>query len=383
MPCEAGSYCPYNGTITASPCPQGYYCPGTNSSAPLPTMPCPAGTYGTKKGFASVSQCSQCDPGKACTSEGLSAPSQTCYSGYMCLVGSPSPNPQELVVTATATYGPCPAGYYCNPYGYNGGCDLSSLRAPCPVGTFNPNTGAADSSACQPCTPGSFCAITGLSAPNGTCTAGYYCAGSSASATDAPCPAGSACIAGSASHTPCAPGTFTAAMRASSCANCPAGSACPSYGMSVPLQCPAGFFCRGSNVAGTESPCPSGTFSNTTGLVNATQCTPCTPGSWCGSPGLTAPTGLCGPGYFCSGGASSPQPNDGGLTGDKCAAGFVCGSGAVAAVPQLRVTGLQCPIGSFCVAGAVAPQPCVNGTYQPLAGQSSCLPCPAGQWCAG
>ena len=37
--------------------------------------------------------------------------------------------------------------------------------------------------------------------------------------------------------------------------------------------------------------CPDGTFGSTTGLGNVTQCTPCTPGFYCQTPGLTATEG--------------------------------------------------------------------------------------------
>ena len=39
--------------------------------------------------------------------------------------------------------------------------------------------------------------------------------------------------------------------------------------------------------------CPSGTYSNATGLMTVDQCNPCTAGSYCEDPGLTEPTGLC------------------------------------------------------------------------------------------
>ena len=39
--------------------------------------------------------------------------------------------------------------------------------------------------------------------------------------------------------------------------------------------------------------CPPGTYSNQTGLQADTECTPCTPGYYCETPGLTEPTGPC------------------------------------------------------------------------------------------
>ena len=40
-----------------------------------------------------------------------------------------------------------------------------------------------------------------------------------------------------------------------------------------------------------------------------------------------------------------------------------------------------CPEGHTCAAGAIAPTPCPIGTYNPLVGQTSCKPCPAGLFC--
>lgn len=42
-----------------------------------------------------------------------------------------------------------------------------------------------------------------------------------------------------------------------------------------------------------QAKCPLGTFSNRTGNTLAENCTACTPGSYCGTEGLTEPTDLC------------------------------------------------------------------------------------------
>ena len=59
------------------------------------------------------------------------------------------------------------------------------------------------------------------------------------------------------------------------------------------------------------------------------DCHSCTAGYYCGTTGLTSPTGQCAAGFYCSGGANVSAPQDGGLTGDIC--------------PQ----GRYCPVGSF------------------------------------
>lgn len=62
---------------------------------------------------------------------------------------------------------------------------------------------------------------------------------------------------------------------------CDKGYFCPS-GQSVPnpvgFECWAGYYCpRGS---ATPTPCPMGTFSNSTGNTNMTDCRNCTPGKF-------------------------------------------------------------------------------------------------------
>lgn len=127
VPCPPRQLCASNGTVTPDICPQGGYCAGGASSA----TPCPAGTYGAISGQQNVTSCTPCDGGSSCSASGLTAPNGVCYAGYFCLLGSPSPNPSTLVVTAAANYGPCQPGYYCLE---------QRAPAPCVPGTFNPST---------------------------------------------------------------------------------------------------------------------------------------------------------------------------------------------------------------------------------------------------
>ena len=51
--------------------------------------------------------------------------------------------------------------------------------------------------------------------------------------------------------------------------------------------CTAGSYCpQGS---GNPTPCPRGTYSNTPGLANETQCTACDPGKYCNDTGKEIP----------------------------------------------------------------------------------------------
>ena len=90
---------------------------------------------------------------------------------------------------------------------------------------------------------------------------------------------------------------------------CDRGYYCP-ISTTIPIVCGTGKYCpRGS---GSELSCPIGTFSFTTGLQNSSECLSCTPGSYCSSLGMTAPSGKCKGGYFCGGGSTSATPNDNG-----------------------------------------------------------------------
>lgn len=45
-------------------------------------------------------------------------------------------------------------------------------------------------------------------------------------------------------------------------------------------DCPVGHFC-GNGTGHDPQPCPAGTYSNTIGLSDVSQCTPCDPGMYC------------------------------------------------------------------------------------------------------
>lgn len=144
---------------------------------------------------------------------------------------------------------------------------------------------------------------------------------------------------------------------------CPAGFYClpPTVGnTTTPQACPPGYYCPAGTQFPNTWPCPLGTFGNASNLMNASQCTRCSPGRYCAAVGATTPTGACQVGYYCAGGATSPNPTDG-------------------------VTGNLCPAGSYCPAGVSTPQLCPAGTFSPDTGAwnaSSCRACPAGQYCA-
>ena len=56
-------------------------------------------------------------------------------------------------------------------------------------------------------------------------------------------------------------------------------------GVDIPTICPAGSYCPTGSQHETHYLCPPGTYSNNTGLSADSQCTPCTPGSYCAGEG--------------------------------------------------------------------------------------------------
>jgi hypothetical protein len=189
------------------------------------------------------------------------------------------------------------------------------LATPCPAGTYSSQQSLTNASQCLSCTPGSYCATLGLTAPTGNCSAGYYCTG------------------GSSLQKPGASG--------------------------VPVGfggiCPVGSYC----LPGSDSPipCPAGTYRSLTLGLSLSDCSLCTPGRHCNVSGLTAPTGVCDAGYYCITASQSPHPTPDDWTGGIC------------------------PPAHYCPAGSPSALPCTAGTYANRTGLIACDPCPAGYYC--
>lgn len=181
-----------------------------------------------------------------------------CDPGKMC----PSYNMTEPVN--------CKPGYYCP----------GGAAQPCPPGTFNNRSGLSLDGACMDCVQGMYCSGYGNENPVGPCDEGFYCQG------------GAMSKAPNQSH--------------------------PHYPLNGP--CPRGQYCR----AGTTSPtdCPIGTFRNSTGAKSQQDCSPCTPGHYCDTPGLKTTSGLCAEGWYCPKGQSVSTPSN-----FTCFVGHYCKNG--------------------------------------------------------
>ncbi|XP_033971267.1 zonadhesin-like [Trematomus bernacchii] len=349
--CDPGHYCT-SGASTASPvallsggvCSAGYICPrGTSYSQ---QHPCPAGTWSSTVGAQNMSSCWPCPSGLYCNNTGLSKPSGLCDKGYYCSGGAVSSMPSDSL-----TGDICPIGHYC-PMG-------STSPLLCPDGTYFNSTGAEE---CDDCLSGTYC-LSGEGVQ--------------------PCPAGHYCFGGSVEGIlPCPPGTYSPQFGLSQveqCLICPAGFYCEDWGLFEPTgPCQAGYYCiAGVNfqnpdgnfstgVGGTcpkgkycpegtrlPLPCPPGTYSNSLHLTDVSGCNPCPAGVFCGTAGLTRPSGLCQAGFYCPGGDTKATGSEGGL----------------------------CPQAHYCPEGSASSVPCPAGAYSILTGQSVCSHCPAGYYC--
>ena len=109
--------------------------------------------------------------------------------------------------------------------------------------------------------------------------------------------------------------------------------------------CSAGKYCPAGS--STETSCPAGTYNPYQKKATLTDCISCDPGSYWATAGLTAVTGQCTAGYFCTLGSTTATPTSG--VGGQCQPGYYCPAGATVALP--------CPPKQYCsTAGLSAPQ---------------------------
>ena len=198
---------------------------------------------------------------------------------------------------------------------------------------------------CTACTPGHYCAQTGLRNVTGLCSSGYWC--ESKATTDTPSSNGDKF------------GPF------------PSGGYYCEEGSSSPRRCPVGRYA----LPGRNK------------LKNADECNFCLAGSYCAYGNQTEPTAKCSVGYYCLSGSSVAEPSDG-VNGSKCFPGYKCPEGSP--YPTSCEAGtynnesgkgscLDCPPGFFCTINTTAPAECPSGFYCPIKSQTATAnPCPAG-----
>lgn len=76
--------------------------------------------------------------------------------------------------------------------------------------------------------------------------------------------------------------------------------------ITIPTNCTMGYYCpQGTSI---PVPCPIGTYGNGYNYVQETDCQDCTPGMYCETEGMVAPTANCSEGHYCTGAAETAQP---------------------------------------------------------------------------
>ncbi|KAH8046092.1 hypothetical protein JL720_16470 [Aureococcus anophagefferens] len=249
---------------------------------------------------------------------------------------------------------------------------------------------------CEPCFGGHYCETDGLGWPTGECAGGYYCG------------------LGANVATPDEKQLATSIYQGETCAD-------QSTEDDANGVCPRGHYCQGTR------------------LAHEADCEPCSPGHYCGAPGLPEPQGPCEAGFYCALGSATRRPATASSTrlgeacnvmrpsetNGVCPVGHYCEEGSIAPTqcPRARrarraccvtsvgrtagyvcpesgtinatipcpakfscpggdiVATVTCPEGHYCAGGDAAPAPCEPGTYQNATAQDSCLDCPAGFYC--
>jgi hypothetical protein len=453
VPCDAGTYQDERGNDMCKTCSAGYFCL-VNTTAPLDCpigqfcpngtrfadeFPCPPGTFSNVDNLRSTDECEPCLAGQYCDSPGLTAPTGPCAAGYFCGKGSSVANPHAAdpfhlgyagdtcVVTSNSSVNDiCPPGHYC-PEG-------SPSPVQCPPGTNTSSDGLTHVGDCQACVKGYYCPSNGTVYSEQQCLAGYYCPSGTSMPSDFDnlvCPTGSRCPVGSDFPVPCDAGTYQDERGNDTCKQCPIGFFC-AINSSKPILCPSGYYCPTASNNPLEFPCPAGTYNPIPGLRVKEACLDCVEGSYCETPGLSEPTGLCAAGYYCGSRAITRSPL--GLNGsDICSPGHYCPEGSVLPTPcpagtnstsyglhredecgacskgyycpnvgTVKATllciggyycpggvanpatndSLICPPGHQCPEGSNLPLFCESGTYQVREGQTYCNPCAAGFYCS-
>ena len=92
-----------------------------------------------------------------------------------------------------------------------------------------------------------------------------------------------------------------------------------------------------------------GTFNPYFGLNSTDQCTPCTPGQFCGAEGLNETSGPCEPGYYCPAGQNTSRPDS-----------------------------YPCSVAHYCPLNSTDPIPCPDGTYMNHTHAAECYTCEPG-----
>ncbi|MBO7643272.1 MAG: hypothetical protein J6S74_04040, partial [Alphaproteobacteria bacterium] len=343
--CKPGYYMTMQGSYYGTPtvgndctiCPAGYKCPGGVSDKVL----CPAGTYQASTG---QSACSTLPAGY--------------WSNANCGAKSSAPTSSSNCANSSGGAGRIAAGYY-----GTAGATSSTGNGVVEAGYYS--TGGCKSA--TPTTSSHYVSGGGC----GVIAAGYFSTGGATSATPNTTAGG---VSGTGSNG-CLSGYSCGAIMGGyystgggtySHDGCLSGYSCGVLG--------GGYYSSGGGTNAT--PTANGTGSGSDGCISAHSCGMVQAGYWVSSCGTTSTGGhgcaadLGGTitaGYFSTGGATSPTPNNtvGGAAGtgsNGCLAGYTCG---------------KVSAGCYGAAGATTacPNTCAAKTYS-TGGATSCSSCP-------
>jgi DNA-binding beta-propeller fold protein YncE len=111
---------------------------------------------------------------------------------------------------------------------------IALTSPPCSVGFYCPSGSSSPTQ--HACTPGSYCATSGLSSPSGLCSGGFYCGAGSSTATQHLCTSGTYCPIGSSNAIACNPGHYCLAGSSTATQHpCAAGIYCSEPGETMPF----------------------------------------------------------------------------------------------------------------------------------------------------
>ena len=205
-------------------CPSGAICPDDAMAAP---QWCTPGFYMPFKGSKDT-DCRKAALGQY-QDEANATDSKPCQAGRFsiaenstaCEFCAPGGYCAESGASSASVFQQCEPGTWSNTTGLNTSAGCNS----CGVGTFQPISGANSSEACQECRRGTASSATGLDiCPD--CAAGTFQNETGQTACH-DCPAGSYCDEGAAAPLPCPLGAFADQLGSTSCRTCSQGKFCP------------------------------------------------------------------------------------------------------------------------------------------------------------
>ena len=265
----------------------------------------------------------------------------------------------------------------------------------CPAGTYGLTSGLTSASCSGVCTPvpGRYCPVASTSAGPLQCPIGQYspvgallqCGGAPAGtfvsatggSTAVPCGVGQYSLGGAHMCTPCPPGTFgnSTGLQSSTCSgrcSAAAGSFCGSGMVNSSGQlCPAGYYSDSAGAAAC-TPCMVGRFGlfNVTGLSSSACSGSCPAGKYAATAASTVCTGCPIGTYASGGGAAVCTPCPAGVYGSA-----VNLTNASCSGPCYPIAGRYCGAGAVVANGAV----CAAGQYRAAGDDNStCSLCPPG-----